>query len=144
MIMRYIFFLFIFLSLSLQLFCSDSQYFLLKPDSTAKTDMLNYGTSGSDINYNYKFKYDQIKEKPDVYPVPATDHINIRLFTNTLKPVLINIFDAIGKKVFTKKVPLHYSGKQIIKVSGFDLNPGLYYLHIQYDEQTYCRRITIS
>jgi hypothetical protein len=75
-------------------------------------------------------------ERVEVFPVPATDDLNFRAKN---KIILINFFDASGKKAMSLK-PESFTHKT--SVSG--LNRGLYFVEIHTSGETVTRKIIVQ
>jgi hypothetical protein len=71
-----------------------------------------------------------------IYPNPTSDEIKITISENSEKPNLVYLYQATGELVLRKEIQASKEGIFSEKISLNELNPGVYYLGIQY-QNTY-------
>jgi len=80
------------------------------------------------------------RQKVDIYPVPAYDHVNIRL--NMAGNIYISIYDLIGSEVFRQTV--QSSGEVNIPVPVRNLPEGMYIVTIRSEQEIISRKLSVK
>ncbi|MCE3278593.1 MAG: hypothetical protein K0S44_784 [Bacteroidetes bacterium] len=75
-----------------------------------------------------------------VYPVPASDMVNIELLSNNSESDRVEIIDVTGKIIFMKELDgIHGSAKFSFNISSYD--PGIYFIKISGSDAVSYRKI---
>ena len=93
---------------------------------------IGIGTNGTNFNDLYEFNpYASLDEKFDItefstFPNPSNDHINFK--SNNLNSYSIDVFDMMGRKIFTKE-----SQNGVIRFNKGNNESGTYIYHVKVD-----------
>ena len=93
---------------------------------------IGIGTNGTNFNDLYEFNpYASLDEKFDItefstFPNPSNDHINFK--SNNLNSYSIDVFDMMGRKIFTKE-----SQNGVIRFDKGNNESGTYIYHVKVD-----------
>jgi photosystem II stability/assembly factor-like uncharacterized protein len=98
------------------IFGSNNQ--LLKYTDTT-TNIINVGNS---LTENYEIS---------LFPNPAVNYINVEYFLSEPDKLEIVIYDVDGHEVINSKTGGQYQGMQKLKISTYQLNPGIYFLQLK-------------
>ena len=93
------------------------------------------------INQNPSF--DGISKSLDIYPIPATDQINISFHSDLGTPVKISMMDVSGKELFSEEIN-DAQGNVERTYSVDQATPGLAVIHIQQGEEVLNKQILIQ
>ncbi|MFI5264771.1 MAG: T9SS type A sorting domain-containing protein, partial [Candidatus Kapaibacterium sp.] len=77
------------------------------------------------------------------YPNPFTSQSNIRFTISTRSNVLLELYNALGKKMGIVASGSYEQGSHIIELSGKDLSAGNYFLRVIADDAVSTKMITI-
>jgi len=83
------------------------------------------------------------KQRLIVYPVPATDHLNIAFTCNSSGNVPIRIYDFNGKLLYKNVRPV-YHGKNNILIENLDLQNGIYLVQLYFDQTIHTAKFTVT
>jgi hypothetical protein len=75
-----------------------------------------------------------------IYPNPANNEINIMISNNNAPDLTVNLFDDIGREIFSK----HFNLTSQVETLNFklsDLSKGIYFLHILSGNRKYVRPV---
>lgn len=78
---------------------------------------------------NHTFRNDEIK----IFPNPASDYIEINFLTNQTGRISINLFDGVGRKIYSSS-ELYYGTGLIRRMPVQHLPDQIYFLHIDLDD----------
>ncbi len=76
-----------------------------------------------------------------VYPVPTSDMLNVRLSENISAPFNVSIMDITGRQVINRQ---YRDSQEVINVNTAGLPPGIYLINVQHKAGTISRRIIKS
>lgn len=80
-----------------------------------------------------------------IYPCPATDHINVEFNSLNGYTALLKVIDSKGLTVLKTTADVSTGFNQLnIKLSEYNLQPGLYYLQINTPEGTFTEKFIVS
>ncbi|MCK5766599.1 MAG: T9SS type A sorting domain-containing protein, partial [Bacteroidales bacterium] len=79
-----------------------------------------------------------------VYPNPFSNYTNIAITTLEVSHIKVNMYNIIGELVYQADEGMHAAGEQIIRVSGEDLQNGVYFVQLMVNEQVITERVTIA
>lgn len=79
-----------------------------------------------------------------VYPNPFSTTASIDISLNKTSTVDVKLVNLIGQTVYTEGLGLLNAGKNTITIDGDNLNPGMYYMHLNVDGRDYTRKVMIA
>ncbi len=79
-----------------------------------------------------------------VYPNPFSNYTNIAITTLEVSHIKVNMYNIIGELVYQADEGMHAAGEQIIRVSGENLQNGVYFVQLMVNEQIITERVTIA
>lgn len=131
---------------------SDTSYMFLGQNMGAEIMTINMDTLGNISNIKYRVPKvfpNAVSEvlapiSWNVYPNPTADDFTIRLVA--LNPTNVNIYmtDVSGKIIKIMDATHLNNGLNLIEVSSFDLNDGLYFCHIDMDGVHTVKKIMVG
>ena len=108
------------------------------------------GNSFGDLDRN-QFNYDAVGIKEEViygemsiYPNPVNDILNIKFDLIEDSEVDIQVYDLLGKKVYSSFEGLNQSGSNDFSINLEDLDTGFYLLKLTIGENSFARKISVN
>jgi hypothetical protein len=78
-----------------------------------------------------------------IYPNPARDIATISFTMKQNDYVSVRIFNLLGEVVYSRDKSYLSSGEQVIQISGENLSPGIYFVHLRIGNQGVTEKLTI-
>lgn len=78
-------------------------------------------------------------EELNVYPNPANNRISLGFNLQDFKPVLIEIFDALGRRVYYSDI-YGVAGDNDLEINVQNFVAGIYFIHVKIDQKIYQRK----
>jgi len=79
-----------------------------------------------------------------VYPNPFSNYTNIAITTTEVSHIRINMYNILGELVYQSDEGMRAAGEQIIKVSGDNLQNGVYFVQLMINENVLTERVTLA
>lgn len=79
-----------------------------------------------------------------VYPNPFNNYTNLVLTTNAVSDIKVNMFNVLGELVYQSDEGIHAPGEQTIRISGENLENGIYFVQVQVNDQLITKRVTLA
>lgn len=112
-----------------------------KPPLVKKYTEESISASSTYTTYQVKAKKNYV-EKPEIYPNPATNELNIILSGNAFQKIELRLHDMIGNLVIYKEVNLSDANvSQISKMNLNEISEGIYLLEIKGDNIDYKTKV---
>ena len=77
-----------------------------------------------------------------VYPNPANNMLNIEFQSLDNPDIILEIFDALGRKIMARE--FHHVNGIVESVDVSDMSRGIYYLRVRQDKRQATRKIIIE
>jgi hypothetical protein len=78
-----------------------------------------------------------------VYPNPFSNYTNIAITSTQLSHIKVNMYNILGELVYQSDEGMHAAGEQLIRVSGENLENGIYFVQLMVNEQVITKRVTL-
>jgi photosystem II stability/assembly factor-like uncharacterized protein len=95
-------------------------------------DLLDPAVAINELNHFSRF---------NVYPNPAKENVKIQFYSNHQGNIISEIIDLNGKPVISKNTIPVYHGTNSFYLNISELKPGVYFLRLSSDENSYTRKI---
>lgn len=79
-----------------------------------------------------------------VYPNPFSNYTNMVINTNKLSQINVNMYNILGELVYQSDEGMHAPGEQSIRISGDNLENGIYFVQVLVNEQVITKRVTLA
>jgi len=79
-----------------------------------------------------------------VYPNPFSNYTNLVINTNQVSHIKVNMYNILGEIVYQSDEGMHAAGEQSIRISGVDLENGVYFVQLMVNEQVITKRVTVA
>jgi hypothetical protein len=79
-----------------------------------------------------------------VYPNPFSNYTNMVINTNKVSQINVNMYNILGELVFQSDEGIHAPGEQSIRISGDNLENGIYFVQVMVNEQVITKRVTLA
>ncbi|MCK4568717.1 MAG: T9SS type A sorting domain-containing protein [Bacteroidales bacterium] len=79
-----------------------------------------------------------------VYPNPFSNYTNIVITTLEVSHIKVNMYNILGELVYQADEGIHAAGEQMIRLSGENLQNGVYFVQLMVNEQVITERVTIA
>src|SRR5690606_18827087 len=107
----------------------------------------NFGSQYNDAVRTFQLSSideNQLNESLNVYPNPAKDNVTLTFDLNKSEKINIEIYDVMGKLVYTEDLGTVLSGNTIKNLNISHLNSGLYLVNIQAGNTIAVKKITVN
>jgi hypothetical protein len=94
------------------------------------------------VGYGLAIQPDATIENIDVFPNPSSGIVNVDATTLMQKPFKINIYDLLGKEVYTQTVK--ESDDHALKIDLSDRPSGVYILSLSNEDQVYTKQVVLK
>lgn len=120
-----------------------SQYNTCNPDPATIPMCNGGGGSGSRMMLQGNTAEPDLTNDLRVYPNPASNEVSVEFSTTDASPVVISIYDLLGKKVYSSNESFTSSSfKRSINTASF--NRGMYFVEIKSSYSTYVKRLIME
>ncbi|HPI20212.1 MAG TPA: M1 family aminopeptidase [Candidatus Kapabacteria bacterium] len=82
-------------------------------------------------------------EEISIYPNPAQDAFNIKIFSNKNVNSIISLYNNIGNKVYSTEIEIYSNSSSNLLINSENLEQGIYYIKIQQGENVYWEKVII-
>ncbi len=79
-----------------------------------------------------------------VYPNPFSNYTNMVINTNKVSQINVNMYNILGELVYQSDEGMHAPGEQSIRISGDNLENGIYFVQVLVNEQVITKRVTLA
>ncbi len=79
-----------------------------------------------------------------MYPNPFTETAYVSFSTSQTETVSVNVYNSIGKLVYTLSNKDYSAGTHTITIDGKELNSGMYFVNLKIGENTYKQKLVLT
>lgn len=79
-----------------------------------------------------------------VYPNPFSNYTNLAITTKEVAHVQVNMFNVLGELVYQSDEGMLAAGEQLIRISGDNLQNGVYFIQLKVNEEVITERVTFA
>ncbi len=79
-----------------------------------------------------------------VYPNPFSNYTNLVVNSNQISHIKVNMYNILGELVFQSDEGMHPAGENRIRISGENLENGIYFVQLMVNDQVITERITLA
>ncbi len=79
-----------------------------------------------------------------IYPNPFTETAYVSFSTGQTEAVSINVYNSVGKLVYTINNKEYSAGTHSIKIDGRELNSGMYFINLTIGDTTYKQKLVLT
>ena len=79
-----------------------------------------------------------------VYPNPFSNYTNIVITTQEVSHVKVKMYNILGELVYQADEGILAAGEQMIRVSGDNLQNGVYFVQLMVNDKVYTERVTVA
>ena len=79
-----------------------------------------------------------------IYPNPFTETAYVSFSTGQTEAVSINVYNSVGKLVYTINNKEYSAGTHSIKIDGRELNSGMYFINLTIGDKTYKQKLVLT
>jgi hypothetical protein len=107
----------------------------------------NFGYSiGTDFKTDDDVSVSEIAFETDarIYPNPFSNYTNVEVSTNQPSHIRLKVYNILGEKVYELDEGIQPAGERKLRISGEDLDTGIYFVQIMVNDQVLTRKITLA
>jgi len=79
-----------------------------------------------------------------VYPNPFSNYTNVVVTTHEISHIKVNMYNILGELVYQSDEGIHATGEQSIRISGENLENGIYFVQVLVNDQVITKRVTLA
>ena len=89
---------------------------------------------------------DEVVAEPEikVYPNPFSNYTNLRISTDGISHITVRMYNILGELVYQNDEGIFASGEHNVRISGEDLQNGIYFVRISVNDKVFTERVTIA
>ena len=85
-----------------------------------------------------------VNNSVQIYPNPFTETAYVSFSTSQTETVSVNVYNSIGKLVYTLNDKDYSAGTHTIAIDGHELNNGMYFVNLKIGENTYKQKLVLT
>jgi flagellar hook assembly protein FlgD len=85
-----------------------------------------------------------VNNSVQIYPNPFTETAYVSFSTSQTETVSVNVYNSIGKLVYTLNDKDYSAGTHTIAIDGNELNNGMYFVNLKIGENTYKQKLVLT
>ena len=85
-----------------------------------------------------------VNNSVQIYPNPFTETAYVSFTTSQTETVSVNVYNSIGKLVYTLKNKDYSAGTHTISIDGSELNNGMYFVNLKIGENSYKQKLVLT
>jgi len=85
-----------------------------------------------------------VNNSVQIYPNPFTETAYVSFSTSQTEKVSVNVYNSIGKLVYTLKNKDYSAGTHTISIDGSELNNGMYFVNLKIGENSYKQKLVLT
>jgi hypothetical protein len=79
-----------------------------------------------------------------VYPNPFSNYTNIAITTEEVSYIGVKMYNILGELVYVSDEGMMGTGDHLIRISGENLQAGIYFVHLMVNDQVYTERVAVT
>ncbi len=101
---------------------------------------------GTDFSTDDNTGIDDILANTEVkiYPNPFSNQTNIAITTAEVSHIKVNMYNILGELVYQSDEGIHAAGEQLIRISGQNLQNGVYFVQLMVNDNVLTERVTLA